>query len=55
MTDVQRKMMFGNASSMMDISERPASINDWTIQRCTKELALHSADFVHRDVFKKRS
>jgi hypothetical protein len=48
------KMMFGNASSMVDIAKGSARVCDRTIQRCAKELALHSSELAHGCVFKKR-
>jgi hypothetical protein len=36
MTDIQGKMMFGNASSMVDMAKRSTSVVDRAIQRCAK-------------------
>ena len=54
MINVQSKMMFGNASPMVDMAKRLTRVCYWAIKRCTKEFALHSTKFIHRGIIKKR-
>ena len=51
---VNRKMMFGDTSSMVDMAKRFPRIGGRTIQGCTEEFALHASDFIHGRVLKKR-
>jgi hypothetical protein len=52
--NVQRKMMFGNTFSMVDMTERPTRVSGRTVERGAEKFTLHSTEFINRGVFKKR-
>jgi hypothetical protein len=47
-------MMFGNASSKVNMTERPTAVCNRTVERGAEKLSLHPTEFIHRGVFEKR-
>ncbi len=46
--NVQSKMMFGDTSSIVDMTERPTSVSNRTVERGAEKFMLHSTEFINR-------
>jgi hypothetical protein len=42
--NIKSKMMFGNTSSMVDMTERPASVSNRAVERSTEKFTLHAGN-----------